>query len=168
MVTVAEYRGGSAVAVGSRNALFDSGYIFCVSTRATFGRISGFLVVRSIRLLRSILVLLFSMSDVAALVVDHSSGLFSTGLAGDDAPRAVFPTFGLSQNGEVCTVDASAAEQFFLENLDIFLRAPCIFAVFFAVGALRQLIFWEPSTTKSSSLSRALGGGGVAGSQTPR
>ena len=34
------------------------------------------------------------------------------------APRAVFPTFGLSQNGEVCTVDASTAEQFFLGNLD--------------------------------------------------
>ena len=61
------------------------------------------------------------MSEVASLVVDHSSGLFPTGFTGDDAPRAVFPTFRLSQNGEVCTVDASAAEQFFLEKLDIFL-----------------------------------------------
>ena len=42
--------------------------------------------------------------------------------------------------------------------------SPLYFAVFSAVGALRQVIFWEPSATKSSSLSRAWGGGGVAGS----
>ena len=60
-----------------------------------FGRIPGFLRVW-----------------VEAAHVDHGSGLFSTGFAGIYAPRAVFPTFALSQNGEVCTVDASAAEQF--------------------------------------------------------
>ena len=94
---------------------------------------------------------------MAEHVVDHGSGLFSTGFAGDDAPRAVFPTFALSQNGEVCTVDASAAEQFFLDNLDNISMSPLYFAVFSAVGTLRQVIFWEPSTTKSSSLSRARG-----------
>ena len=91
-----------------------------------------FLCVSVDSVVRSILVLLFS-----ALVVDHGSGLFSPGFAGDDAPHAVFPAFGLSQNGELCTVDASAAEQFFIENLNNFYGPLCIFAVFFAVGALR-------------------------------
>ena len=30
--------------------------------------------------------------DVAALVVDNGSGLCKAGFAGDDAPRAVFPS----------------------------------------------------------------------------
>ena len=60
-------------------------------------------------LLRSILVLLFLSSgvEVATLVVDPGSGLFSTGFAGIDAPRAMFPTIAFTQNGEVCTVHAS-------------------------------------------------------------
>ena len=32
--------------------------------------------------------------EVAALVVDNSSGMCKYGFAGDDAPRAVFPSFG--------------------------------------------------------------------------
>ena len=60
------------------------------------------------RLLRSILVLLFSLSEVATLVVNSGSGLFSTGFAGENAPRAVFRTIAFTQNGEVCTVFASA------------------------------------------------------------
>ena len=56
------------------------------------------------RLLRSILVLLFPVNEVAALVVDTGSGLFSTGFAGKNAPRAVFRTIAFTQNGEVCTV----------------------------------------------------------------
>ena len=40
------------------------------------------------------------------------------------------PLGALSQNGEVCTVDASAAEQFFLENQDIISMSPSYFAVF--------------------------------------
>ena len=31
-------------------------------------------------------------SDVAALVVDNGSGMCKAGFAGDDAPRAVFPS----------------------------------------------------------------------------
>ena len=58
------------------------------------------------RLLRSILVLLFPLSEVAALVVDPSSGLFSYGFAGENAPRAVFRTIALTQNGEVYTENA--------------------------------------------------------------
>ena len=55
---------------------------------------------------------------LATHVVDPGSALFSTGFAGIDAPRAVFPTIAFTQNGEVCTVYASA-EYFFLGNLDI-------------------------------------------------
>ena len=58
-------------------------------------------------------------------VVDHGSGLIKTGFADIDAPRAVFPTIVFTQNGEVCTVDASAVEQFFLEDWTLFLRTPC-------------------------------------------
>ena len=32
------------------------------------------------------------MSDSAALVIDNGSGLMKAGFAGDDAPRAVFPS----------------------------------------------------------------------------
>ena len=54
---------------------------------------------RYTRLMRSILVLLFPLSEVAALVVDPGSGLFSTGFAGKNAPRAVFRTIAFTQNG---------------------------------------------------------------------
>lgn len=30
--------------------------------------------------------------DVAAVVIDNGSGMFKAGFAGDDAPRAVFPS----------------------------------------------------------------------------
>ena len=88
-----------------------------------------------IRLLRSILVLLFPLSEVAALVVDTGSGLFSTSFAGENAPRAVFRTVAFTQNGEVYTVYASA-DCFSLEIWTLFLRTPC-FAVFSAVRSLR-------------------------------
>ena len=113
-----------------------------------------FYVNRYTRLLRSILVLLFPLNEVATLVVDPGSGLFSTGSAGENAPRAVFRTFAFTQNGEVCTVLASA-DYFSLEIWTLFLRAPC-FAVFSAVRSLRWWIFWEPSMTSC----RGLGGGG--------
>ena len=65
-------------------------------------------------------------------------------------------------------VDASAPKQFFLENLDNSSVSPLYFAVFSAVGTLRQVIFWEPSTTKISSLSRAWRGAGSLGVPPPR
>ena len=52
--------------------------------------------------------LLSSCVKVATLVVDPGSGLFYTGFASINAPRAVFPTIAFTQNGEVCTVHASA------------------------------------------------------------
>ena len=69
------------------------------------------------RLLTLPLVLLFFF--MAAHVVDHGSGMFFPGFPGDDAPRAVFPTF--ARNGEVCTVGASA-EYFSLKTWTLFLR----------------------------------------------
>ena len=81
------------------------------------------------RLPRSILVLLFPLSEVAALVVDPGSGLFSTGFAGENAPRAVFRTIAFTQNGEVCTVYASA-ELFLPDNLDIISTNPLFCSIF--------------------------------------
>ena len=53
-------------------------------------------------------------SKVAAHIVDNGSGMYCHGFAGIDSRRAVFATIALSWHGEVCTVDASAAGQFFL------------------------------------------------------
>ena len=38
--------------------------------------------------------------DVAALVVDNGSGMCKAGFAGDDAPRAVFPSMRSSTQSE--------------------------------------------------------------------
>ena len=88
-----------------------------------------FYVNRYTRLLRSILVLLFPLNEVAALVVDPGSGLFSTGSAGENAPRAVFRTFAFTQDGEVYTVYASA-DYFCLGNLDIISSNPLFCSIF--------------------------------------
>ena len=34
----------------------------------------------------------YQNDDIAALVIDNGSGMCKAGFAGDDAPRAVFPT----------------------------------------------------------------------------
>ena len=93
--------------------------------------------------------------EVATLVVDHGSSLIYTGFAAIDAPRAVFPTIAFTQNGAVCTEHASG-RLFFLENLDIISTNP-LFCSIFSCAQSPLVIFWEPSTTKSSSLSRARG-----------
>ena len=87
---------------------------------------------------------------VATHVVDHGSGMFSTGFTGGYAPRAVFPT---SRRMEKCA-HSMFRRAILPRNLDFVSMSPMDFAVFSAVGALRQVILWEPSTTKSSSLSR--------------
>ena len=112
-----------------RGALFDSGYKFCVSLGDFWKNFWLFYVNGYSRLLRSILVLLFPLGEVAALVVDTGSGLFFTGFAGENAPRAVFPTFAFTQNGEVYTVFASA-DYFSLEIWTLFLRPPCLLQYF--------------------------------------
>ena len=42
--------------------------------------------------------------DVAALVVDNGSGMCKAGFAGDDAPRAVFPSIVGRPRHQVCNV----------------------------------------------------------------
>ena len=125
-----------------------------------------FYVIEWTRLLRSILVLLFS--EVVAHFVDNGSGMYCAGFAGIYAPRAVFPSVVHSWHGEVCTVDASPSEQVLLGNLDNISVSPLHIADIFSSRHVAPVDFWEPSTTKRSSLSRARGGGGVAGSLDPR
>ena len=44
-----------------------------------------------------------SEDDVAALVVDNGSGMCKAGFAGDDAPRAVFPSLvGRPKHQVIC------------------------------------------------------------------
>ena len=42
--------------------------------------------------------------DVAALVVDNGSGMCKAGFAGDDAPRAVFPSIVGRPRHQVCRI----------------------------------------------------------------
>ena len=138
---------------------------YSASARATFGRIPGFLRewVDSAPEVDSRPPLLSSWPRTSSTT---AVPFFFTGFAGDGAPRAVFPTFALSQNGEVCTVDASAAEQFFPRKPGLFFFEPLVFCNMFSCPKAPLGDFLEPSTTKSSSSSRAWGGGD-AGSQTP-
>ena len=95
-----------------------------------------------------------------ALVVNNGSGMHFPGVAGKDAPRAVFPAIAARS---ACT----SVEQFRQEFWALFFISPLYFAEFSTVGTLRQVIFWEPSTTKSSSLSRARGVAGSPGVRLP-
>jgi len=45
-----------------------------------------------------------SDDDVAALVIDNGSGMCKAGFAGDDAPRAVFPSIVGRPRHQVCSV----------------------------------------------------------------
>ena len=129
------------------------------------GFLEEFQVIGWTRFLRSILVLLFS--HVAAHVVDHGSGMFCIGFCWYlRTSRCAPDDCSLTERRSVHS-DASPAGHFFRGNLDFISMSPLYFAVFSAVGTLRQVIFWEPSTTKSSSLSRSRGGGGVARSLLP-
>ena len=69
---------------------------------------------------------------MAARVVDHGRGMFSKGFAGIDATRAVFPTVALSRDGEVCTVDASLAEQFFPRKPGQYFYEPLVLCSIFS------------------------------------
>ena len=80
------------------------------------------------------------------------SGMYCTDFAGIFAPRAVFPTIAHG-DGEVCTVDASPAEQFFLGNLDNISLSPLYFA---PSARCARCLFWGAlgSTLLPSSLFR--------------
>ena len=80
---------------------------------------------------------------------------------------AVFPTIAFTQNGEVCTVDASVAEQFFLENLYIISTRPCILQSFQQSAGSARWVFGALDD-EEFFIVEGSGGGGVAGSLTPR
>jgi len=44
--------------------------------------------------------------DVTALVCDNGSGMCKAGFAGDDAPRAVFPSIVGRPRHQVCSTDS--------------------------------------------------------------
>ena len=69
--------------VGSRNALFDDGYMLCI-IQGGFWKNVVFYMIGSTRLLRSIL-------RLGRHIVNNGSGMFLTGFAGIDASRAAFP-----------------------------------------------------------------------------
>ena len=121
-----------------RNTWFDCGYIFFVSEGDFW---NNFWFPRqwadSAPQVDSRPALLSSGVEVA-LVVDQGSGMFFVGFTGDDAPCAVFPTFAFSLKGN-----------HFCE--------PLVFCSIFSSRQTPLGGFSEPSTTKSSSLSRARG-----------
>ena len=72
-----------------------------------------------------------------------------------------------SRSGEVCTVDASIAEQLHLEICTVFPMNPYIWQTFFSRRQTPLVEFFEPSSTHTCECS----GSGVAGSpgvSTPR
>ena len=98
-----------------------------VSSRETLEEFLVFYMNGLTRLPRSILVLLFSFlvwkwprsSSTSAVACFLLVLLLLTHLALCSRLSAGPPLGALLQNGEVCTADASAAEQFFLKNNDI-------------------------------------------------
>ena len=71
--------------------------------------------------------------DVAALVVDNGSGMCKAGFAGDDAPRAVFPSIVGRPRHQVCIFKILFCLTFkiyhttFLEEVSISLNMALIF-----------------------------------------
>ena len=84
------------------------------------------------------------LPQVVPHIVDNGSGVFHTGFAGIHAPRAVFPTIAHSWHGEVCTVDASPAEQFFIGNLDNISMSPLFLADIFSSQRCASGFFGSP------------------------
>ena len=143
---------------GSRNSWFDSGYTYSADECHTISTSLGGLWILRSTLVASLPVNM-AEEEVAALVVNNGSGMRFTGFPRLDAPRAVFPTTaGRSACARGC-FDSAVSQGM----LDIISRSPLCFAVFSAVGTLRQVIFWSPRRRRVFRR-RGLGGRGVAGS----
>lgn len=56
--------------------------------------------------------------EIAALVVDNGSGMCKAGFAGDDAPRAVFPSIVGRPRHQVCWMSSYLFQSCF--SLDIY------------------------------------------------
>ena len=72
------------------------------------------------------------------------------------------------RTGEVCTVDASIAEQLHLEIWTVFPMSPLHVADFFSCRQTPLLEIFEPSSTHTCECSRARGVAGSPGVSTPR
>ena len=57
--------------------------------------------------------------DVAALVVDNGSGMCKAGFAGDDAPRAVFPSIVGRPRHQVCENNSKTIVKYIMCILEI-------------------------------------------------
>ena len=138
--------------------------MFCVSKGDSLEEILGFLRewVHSAPEVNSRPALLFSGVEVATLVVDPGSGLFSTGFAGIDAPRAVSPTIAFTQNGEVCTVYASAdyfpwkSGHYFYEHLVLQYFQLCAVSASDFLGALDDEEFFVVEGSGVAGIARSL------------
>ena len=62
--------------------------------------------------------------DVAALVVDNGSGMCKAGFAGDDAPRAVFPSIVGRPRHQVKLISIQIIQLYFSTDLETFPYEP--------------------------------------------
>ena len=76
--------------------------------------------------------------------------------------------FALSRNGEVCTVDASPAEHFFLEKLGQYVYEPLVLCSIFSSRHVAAGDFLGALDDEEFFVAEGSGSGGVAGSLTPR
>ena len=131
-------------------ALCSTADTFSGSARETFGIISGFSTkwVHSAPEVNCRPALLSSCVEVATQAVAYFILVLLVLMHLALCSRRI----AFTQNGEVCTVLA-AAELFCLKIWTLFLRIPCL--QYLQLCAVSATDFWEPSTTKSSSLSRA-------------
>ena len=90
--------------------------------------------------------------------------MYCTGFAGISALRAVFPTIAHSWHGEVCTVDASPAEQFLHGNLNNISMTLLYFADIFCSRHVAPVDFLGALDDEEFFVVEGSGGGGVAGS----
>ena len=118
---------------------------YSASARETFGIISGFLreLARSAPEVNSRPALLFSGVEVATLVVDPGSGLFSTGFAGIDAPSAVFRRLP-SRRMEKCA-HSMLRRAVLPRDLDNISMSPLYFCSLFRSRRIALIFFWGRS-----------------------
>ena len=79
------------------------------------------------------------------------------GFTGSSAPRAVSLTIAFTQHGEVCTVVASIAEQFFPWKYGHYFHEPLFILQSFSSRQTPLVDFLGPSSTHSCECSRAGG-----------
>ena len=152
--------------LGARCSVRQWTHMFCVSKGGSWKKFWGFLRewAHSAPEVNSRPALLFSGVEVAMLVVDPGSGLFSIGFAGIYAPRAVLRRLP-SRRMEKCA-QYMLRPTIFPGNLDI-ISTNTLLCSIFSCAQSPLVIFLSPRRRRDLRC-RGLGGGGVAGSLTPR